>query len=80
MPDINQLAKLSAAASKSLGRPEGFSLYSPFPFGGMNQQASRIAIADQELYWRENFVRIGDGNLRTTWDVGVPIYTNSSSN
>ena len=77
MPDINQLAKLSAAASKNLGRPEGFSLFSPFPFGGMNQQSSRIAIADQEFWWRENFVRIGDGNLRTTWDIGTPIYTAS---
>jgi len=77
MPDINEQAKLNAAASRSLGRPEGFALYSPFPFGGMNYQSSRIAITDQEFYWRENFVRIGDGNLRTTWDVGTPIYTAS---
>ena len=75
MPDLNAEAKLSAAASRNLGRPEGFALYSPFPFAGMNRQASRIGIADQEFFWRENFIRIGDGNLRTVWDSGVPIYT-----
>ena len=79
MPDINQLAKISAAASKSLGRPEGFALFSPFPFAGMNVQASRIAIADQEWSWRENFVRIGDGNLRTVWDVGPNLYSQSNN-
>lgn len=78
MPQINEAARLSAAASKSLGRPEGFALYSPFPFAGMNVQASRIAIADPEFYWRENFVRIGDGNLRTVWDVGTNLYSQNT--
>src|ERR1700690_2648544 len=77
MPDINEAARLSAAASKSLGRPEGFALYSPFPFTGMNVAASRIAMADNEVFWRENFVRIGDGNLRTVWDIGPNLYTQS---
>ena len=66
---------ISAKAQQSLGLPEGFKTYSPFPFGGMNQQASEIALADNEFAWLENFVRLGDGNLRTVWDNDVPIYT-----
>ena len=30
----------------------------------MNVQASPVAIADNEFLWLENFVRLGDGNLR----------------
>lgn len=67
--------KLSAKASEQVGLPPGFKVFSPFPFGGMNVQASPIAIADNEFLYVENFVRIGDGNLRTVWDVGMKIYT-----
>jgi hypothetical protein len=41
----------------------------------MNVQASAVAIADNEFLWLENFVRLGDGNLRTVWDRGAPIFT-----
>ena len=58
-------APLSARAQKALGLPEGLKTYSPYPFGGMNQLASAISIADTEFLWLENFVRVGDGNLRT---------------
>lgn len=75
MPDLNATARLSQQAQKMLGLPEGFATYSPFPFAGMNMQASRIAIADQEFRWRENFIKIGDGNLRTTPDSGTDLYT-----
>lgn len=44
----------------------------------MNVQASPVAIADSEFPWLENFVRLGDGNLRTVWDRGAPIFTASS--
>ena len=66
MPDPR--GQISAKAQQSLGLPEGFKTYSPFPFGGMNVQASPVAIADSEFPWLENFVRLGDGNLRTVWD------------
>lgn len=79
MPDINAAQKLSQSAQAKLGLPEGFALYSPFPFGGMNQQASRIAMADSEFYWRENFIRVGDGNFRTVWDVGAALFTKSGT-
>lgn len=66
--------QLTAAAQKGLGLPEGFKTYSPFPFAGMNAQSSGIAIADHEFVYAENFLRLGDGYLRTAWDIGVSIY------
>ncbi len=72
-----QFQKLSAKAAESLGLPSGFKTFTPWPFAGMNQQASRSSIDDKEFYNLENFVRIGDGNLRTVWDKGAPIYTAS---
>lgn len=73
-PEV-QYQQLSAKAAASLGMPDGWKPFSPFPFGGMDQQSSRIALKDNEFYYRENFIRIGDGNLRTVWDLGQPIYT-----
>lgn len=71
----SQYLKLSAKAAEKLGLPDGIKFYSPFPFGGMDQQSSRVALKDNEFFYRENFIRIGDGNMRTLWDKGAPIYT-----
>jgi hypothetical protein len=79
-PQINELQRLSAAAQARLGLPEGFALYSPFPFGGMNQQASRIALEDNEWFWKENFISVGPGNMRAAWDVGAVLYSVTSGN
>ena len=65
----------SAKANASMGLPDSFKTYSPYPFEGVNTEASPIAIKDQEFTWRENFIKLGDGNLRTAWDVGTPAYT-----
>lgn len=61
--------------ASTLGLPAGFKAFSAFPFGGINQSASRIAIDDKEFFWLENFTRNGDGALRTLWDAGTPLYT-----
>ncbi len=64
-----------------LGLPAGFAVYTPYPFGGpqtpggQNQQDDRAAMADTEFYVIENFVRIGEGYLRTLWDRGSALYT-----
>lgn len=71
----SQYQQLSAKAAEKLGLPDGFKTFSPYPFGGMDQQASRNAVKDTDFYYRENFIRVGDGNLRTVWDHGTPIYT-----
>lgn len=57
-----------------LGLPAGFKIATCFPFKGVNQSASRIGIDDAELFWCENFVRVGDGHLRTLWDAGSAFY------
>jgi hypothetical protein len=73
MPDPR--GQLSAKAQETLRLPSGFKTYSPYPFGGMNVQASPVAVPDNEFPWLENFVRLGDGNLRTVWDKGAAIFT-----
>lgn len=67
--------QLPAKAQAALGLPDGFKTASSFPFEGMNVQSSSIALKDTEFGWLENFARLGDGNLRTLWDVGPAIYT-----
>ena len=71
--------EISAKAGQALGLPPGFKIYSPFPFKGMNWQDAPHAIDDHEFYWIENFVRLGNGNLRTLGDKGSPIYTSPLS-
>jgi hypothetical protein len=72
-------SKLSAKAQQQLGLPDGFKVYGTAPFGGMNQQSSPPMIGDSEFTWLENYVRIGDGNLRALWDVGPKLYQTSGA-
>ena len=65
---------IAATATQNKGLRQGLKFYSPFPFSGMNVSASNIAIDDKEFSLVENYVRLGDGNFRTVWDVGTPIY------
>lgn len=75
----DERVKIAAKAQSELGMIPGTQFYSPFPFGGMNVQASRIAIDDKEFGYVENLFRIGDGKIRAGWDVGTPIYTASDA-
>ena len=70
----------SSAARATLGLPDNFKAFSAFPLKGMNQSASRIAMEDSEAYWIENFIKVGDGNYRTTHDSGSALYTSSGAN
>lgn len=67
--------QISDKAAQALNLPQGWKSYSPFPFGGMNVQAASHAVPDNEFPYIENFIRLGDGNLRTLWDKGAAIYT-----
>jgi len=67
--------KISSAAQKSLNLLPGTKFYSPFPFGGMNAEASPLAIGDEEFVWIENCIRIGPGRFRAAWDASAPFYT-----
>lgn len=60
--------------AEQFGVPDGFKAGNVFPFGGINLSDSRPAIGDQEFSWLENYVRIGKGRLRTSWDAGTPLY------
>jgi hypothetical protein len=44
-------------------------------WAGLNQQARRGSIDDQEEFWNENLYAIGPGNLRSCWGPSAPIYT-----
>ena len=67
--------EISAKAGQALGLPPGFKVHSPFPFKGVNLHDAPHAIEDQEFAWIENFVRLGNGSLRTLWDKGSASYT-----
>lgn len=69
------VGRLAAKEQQRLGLPDGFEKASPWPFGSMNQEDDRAAIADSEFYWVENYIRIGGGYYRTLWDKGPPLYT-----
>jgi hypothetical protein len=44
-------------------------------WSGLNQQAQRGSIDDNEEWWNENLFAIGPGNLRSCWGRGPAIYT-----
>jgi len=46
---------------------------------GLNQQAQRGSIDDQEEFWNENLFAIGPGNLRTCWGRSDPVFTMPTS-
>jgi len=65
----------SKRQAEQYGIPEGFKIGSAFPFSGLNLSDSRTGIKDQEFSWLENYVRIGAGRMRATYDNGTAIYT-----
>ncbi len=44
-------------------------------FGSLNTKATRPGIGDAEFSWTENFMPIGDNNLRTLYDADTALYT-----
>ena len=44
-------------------------------FGTLNTKANRPSIKDEEFAWNNNWMPIGDGNLRTLYAEGAAIYT-----
>ena len=59
--------------SKFFGeQPKFFSIND---FMGINTQAQREAIKDQQFSWLENLQPVGNGNLRALFNNGSPIYS-----
>jgi hypothetical protein len=48
-------------------------------FMGINTQAKREGIKDQQFSWLENMQPIGDNNLQAMFDTGPVLYANSNS-
>jgi hypothetical protein len=72
---ISNDGRLSKATQSRFGLPETFKTIGPFPFEGMDTQGSRIAISDSSCWWQENYIKIGNGNVRTVPDIGPPLYS-----
>src|SRR6202040_1541329 len=64
-----------ASQKETLGLPPGFQVFSSFPFAGLSLSTGRTGMRDQQFFDIENFVKVGEGNLRTLWDVGAPIFS-----
>ena len=64
-------------ATQGLGARPGLQFYSPAPFAGMNTYDAPTMIEDAEQTFMLNYLRLGNGNLRTAWDAGSPVYTTS---
>ena len=60
---------------KHFGIAPGFHQFSPYPFGGIDQQSSRTGMGDTSFFWLENYISIGKGKLRTLWDISPSLYT-----
>lgn len=48
-------------------------------FGTLNTRANRPMIKDEEFSWIENFMPLGDGNLRTLPGEGATLYTTTGT-
>jgi hypothetical protein len=57
---------------QSANKPE---LLTVEKWAGLNQQARRGSIDDQEEWWNENLYALGPGNLRSCWGPSAAIYT-----
>lgn len=70
-----ELAQRMKEEQKFFGLSTTFKTYTPFPFGSIDQVSSRQAMEDKDFYWLENYLKTGNGNLRSLWDKGAPLYT-----
>ena len=67
--------ELSQKEQELMGLPPGFKMATPFPFDGMNQSDSRMAMEDKDFFYIENMTKIGNGTYRSTPDIGTALYT-----
>jgi len=58
-----------------VGLPQGGEFFRLQKFKGLNTKSTRISIEDEEFAWLENFIPIGDGNLRAMPGPGSATYT-----
>lgn len=66
--------KLSSKEQQALGLPPGWDVFTPFPFGSMNQEDSAQGMDEHESQWQENLIRTGKGKLRAVWGESEALY------
>jgi hypothetical protein len=69
-----QDSRIAQQVARQFGLPPGLRLRGG-PLGPMNQTDSRLFIEDNELFYVQNMLRIGNGRYRTLWDIGNPLFT-----
>jgi hypothetical protein len=69
-----KIGEFAQRVEQSLGIIPGTKIYTPFPFQGVNLEDQPPAIDDKEFSYRENFFRLGNGYMRTGYDVGTPVF------
>lgn len=65
MANDQALRQVSSREAQRLGLPDGYKQYTAHPFATLNQRDDWRAMEDVEFYWLENFLKTGDGFLRT---------------
>ncbi len=58
-----------------VGIPQDGKFFTIQNFKSLNTKAKRTAIEDEEFSWIENFIQLGDGNLRTVPGPSAALYT-----
>lgn len=67
--------RLMRENQKFFGLSSTFKTYTCFPFGSIDQLASRQGMEDKDFNWLENYLKTGNGNLRSLWDHGDALFT-----
>ena len=64
-----------ADGKSSIGFPAEFQYVGLEQWKGLNTKPKRAAIEDQQAYWLENIMPIGDANARAMYGKGTTLYT-----
>lgn len=68
------MAQFTVPGQDQTGAPQAFVVEK---FGTLNTKATRPAIADEEFSWLQNWIQLGDGNMRVLHGEGATLYTAS---
>ena len=68
------MAQFTVPGQDKTGAPQAFVVEK---FGTLNTKATRPAIADEEFSWLQNWIQLGDGNMRVLHGEGATLYTAS---
>lgn len=74
MPQSGQF-QTPAKPERVPGFPENFQYIVFDGFKGLNTKPTRPAIEDQQMYYCDNWMPLGENNLRTMWDHGAILFT-----